>query len=152
MVLALEESYREQIEFEYGSIVEFKRDVHKAMSVFNQEQLQKVPEAIYEAIYEALRKCGEAIYEALRKCAEAIIEIIKKIAESLTEALQPAIENIRELTMGLYDTNGFLPLNEDLYIAPIQKHAPVMKLNKVPVNYSMNVRAPKIPHRCRSNC
>ena len=137
MVLALEESYREQIEFEYGSIVEFKRDVHKAMSVFNQEQLQKVP---------------EAIYEALRKCAEVIIEIIKKTAESLTEALQPAIENIRELTMELYDTNGFLPLNEDLYIAPIQKHAPVMKLNKVPVNYSMNVRAPKIPHRCRSNC
>ena len=148
MVLALEESYREQIEFEYGSIVEFKRDVHKAMSVFNQEQLQKVPEAIYEA----LRKCGEAIYEALRKCGEAIIEIIKKIAESLTEAFKPVLENIRELTMEPYDTNGFLPLNEDLYIAPIQKHAPVMKLNKVPVNYSMNVRAPKIPHRCRSNC
>ena len=107
------------------------------MSVFNQEQLQK-----------AL----DAIYEALRKCAEAIIEIIKKIAESLTEVLQTAIENIRELTMEPYDTNGFLPLNEDLYIAPIQKHAPVMKLNKVPVNYSMNVRATQIPHRCRSNC
>lgn len=137
MVLAFEESYRERIEFEYGSIVEFKRCVHRVMSVFNQEQLQK-----------AL----DAIYEALRKCAEAIIEITKKIAESLTEALQTAIENIRELTMDLYDTNGFLPLNEDLYIAPIQKHAPVMKLNKVPVNYSMNVIAPKIPHRCRSNC
>ena len=137
MVLAFEESYRERIEFEYDSIVEFKRDVHKAMSVFNQEQLQKVL---------------EAIYEALRKCAEAIIEGIKKLAESLTEALQPVIENIRELAMELYDTNGFLPLNEDLYIAPIQKHAPVMKLNKVPVNYSMNVRATQIPHRCRSNC
>ena len=141
MVLAFEESYRAQIEQEYGSIVEFKRNVHKAVSLFNQEQLQKVLEAILDAIY-----------EALRKCAEAIIEIIKKIAESLTEVLQPAIENIRELTMELYDTNGFLPLNEDLYIAPIQKHAPVMKLNKVPVNYSMNVRTPKIPYRCRSNC
>ena len=137
MVIAFEESYRERIEFEYGSIVEFKRDVHKAMSIFNQEQLQKVL---------------EAIYEALRKCAEAIIEIIKKLAESLTEALQPVIQNIRELAMELYETNGFLPLNEDLYIAPIQKHAPIMKLNKVPVNYSMNIRAPQIPHRCRSNC
>ena len=137
MVIAFEESCRAQIEQEYVSIIEFKRYVYKAMSVFNQEQLQK-----------AL----DAIYEALRKCAEAIIEIIKKIAESLTEALQTAIENIRELTMETYETNGFLPLNEDLYIAPIPKHAPVMKLNKVPVNYSMNVRAPKIPHRCRSNC
>ena len=137
MVIAFEESYRERIEFEYGSIVEFKRAVHKVMSVFNQEQIQKVL---------------DAIYEALSKCAEAIIEIIKKTAESLTEALQSAIENIRELTMELYDTNGFLPLNEDLYIAPIQKHAPVMKLNKVPVNYQMNVRTPHIPYRCRSNC
>lgn len=137
MVIAFEESCRAQIEQEYVSIIEFKRYAYKVMSIFNQEQLQK-----------AL----DAIYEALRKCAEAIIEIIKKIAESLTEALQSAIENIRELTMETYDTNESLPLNEDLYIAPIQKHAPVMKLNKVPVNYSMNVRAPKIPHRCRSNC
>lgn len=137
MVLAFEESCRAQIEQEYGSIVEFKRDVHKAMSVFNQEQLQK-----------AL----DEIYEALRKCAESIIEGIKKIAESLTEALQPVIENIRELTKELYEVNGFLPLNEDLYIAPIPKHTPVMKLDKVPMNYSMNVRAQQIPHRCRSNC
>lgn len=137
MVLAFEESCRADIEQEYGSIVEFKRDVHKAVSIFNQDQMQQ-----------AL----EAIYEALRKCAEAIIEGIKKIAESLTEALQPVIQNIRELIKELYDVNGFIPLNEDLYIAPIPKHAPVMKLNKVPVNYSMNVRAPKIPHRCRSNC
>lgn len=128
MVLAFEESCRVQIEHEYGSIVEFKRGVHKAMSVFNQEQLQK-----------AL----DEIYEALRKCAEAIIEGIKKLAESLTEAFKPVIDNIREMTM---------ELNEDLYIAPIPKHAPVMKLNKVPVDYSMNVRAPQIPHRCRSNC
>ena len=137
MVLAFEESCRAQIEQEYESIVKFKRDVHKAMSVFNQEQLQK-----------AL----DAIYEALRKCAEAIIEGIKKLAESLTEALKPVIENIRKLAMELYENSGFLLLNEDLYIAPIPKHAPVMKLNKVPVNYSMNVRAPQIPHRCRSNC
>ena len=137
MVIAFEESCRAQIEQEYVSIIEFKRYAYKVMSVFNQEQLQK-----------AL----DAIYEALRKCAEAIIEIIKKTAESITEALQPAIENIRELAMELCETNGFLPLNEDLYIAPIPKHAPVMKLNKVPLNYSMNVRAPKIPHRCRSNC
>ena len=148
MVIAFEESCRAQIEQEYVSIIEFKRYVYKATSVFNQEHLQKVPEAIYEA----LSKCAEAIYEALSKCAEAIIEIIKKTAESITEALQPAIENIRELAMELCETNGFLPLNEDLYIAPIPKHAPVMKLNKVPLNYSMNVRAPKIPHRCRSNC
>ena len=137
MVLAFEESCRAGIEQEYGSIVEFKRDVHKAVSIFNQDQIQQ-----------AL----EAIYEALRKCAEAIIDGIKKLAESLTEALQPVIQNIRELTMELYDMNGFIPLNEDIYIAPIPKHAPVMKLNKVPVNYSMNVRAPQIPHRCRSNC
>ena len=137
MVLAFEESCRVHIEQEYGSIVEFKRDVHKAMSVFNQEQLQK-----------AL----DAIYEALRKCAEAIIDGIKKIAESLTEALQPVIQNIRELTMELYDMNGFIPLNDDIYIAPIPKHAPVMQLNKVPVNYPMNVRTPHISYRCRSNC
>lgn len=137
MVLAFEESCRADIEQEYGSIVEFKRDIHKAVSIFNQDQLQQ-----------AL----EAIYEALRKCAEAIIEGIKKLAESLTEALQPVIQNIRELTMELYDMNGFIPLNEDIYIAPIPKHSPVMKLNKVPVNYSMNVRTPQIPYRCRSNC
>lgn len=137
MVIAFEESCRAQIEQEYGSIVEFKRDVYKAMSVFNQEQFQK-----------AL----DEIYEALRKCAETIIEGIKKLAEGLTEALKPVIENIRELTMELYETNGFLPLNEDLYISPIPKNVPVMRLNKVPVNYSMNVRAPQIPHRCRSNC
>lgn len=137
MVLAFEESCRAEIEQEYGSIVEFKRDVHKAVSIFNQDQLQQ-----------AL----EAIYEALRKCAEAIIEGIKKLAESLTEALQPVIQNIRELTKELYDMNGFIPLNEDIYIAPISKHSPVMQLNKVPVNYSMNIRTPQIPHRCRSNC
>lgn len=137
MVLAFEESCRADIEQEYWSIAEFKRDVHKAVSIFNQDQMQQ-----------AL----EAIYEALRKCAEAIIEGIKKIAESLTETLQPVIQNIRELTKELYDMNGFIPLNEDIYIAPIPKHSPVMKLNKVPVNYSMNVRTPQIPYRCRSNC
>lgn len=137
MVLAFEESCRADIEQEYGSIVEFKRDVHKAVSVFNQDQMQQ-----------AL----EAIHEALRKCAETIIEGIKKLAESLTEALQPVIQNIRELTKELYDMNGFIPLNEDIYIAPIPKQAPVMQLNKVPVNYSMNTRTPQIPHRCRSNC
>ena len=137
MVLAFEESCRAYIEQEYGSIVEFKRYVHKAVSIFNQDQMQQ-----------AL----EAIYEALRKCAEAIIDVIKKIAESLTEALQPVIQNIRELTMELYDMNGFIPLNEDIYIAPISKHAPVMQFNKVPVNYPMNVRTPKLPYRCRSNC
>lgn len=137
MVLAFEESCRADIEQEYGSIVEFKRDVHKAVSIFNKDQMQQ-----------AL----EAIYESLRKCAEAIIEGIKKLVESLTEALQPVIQNIRELTMKLYDMNGFIPLNEDIYIAPIPKHSPVMQFNKVPMNYSMNIRTPKIPHRCRSNC
>ena len=137
MVLAFEESCRADIEQEYGSIVEFKRDVHKAVSIFNHDQMQQ-----------AL----EAIYESLRKCAEAIIDGIKKIAEALTEALQPVIQNIRELTMELYDMNGFIPLNEDIYIAPIPKHAPVMHLNKVPVNYSMNIRTPQISYRCRSNC
>ena len=137
MVLAFEESCRADIEQEYGSIVEFKRDIHKAVSIFNQDQMQQ-----------AL----EAIYEALRKCAEAIIDGIKKLAESLTEALQPVIQNIRELTMELYDMNGFIPLNEDIYIAPIPKHAPVMQLNKVQMNYSMNIRTPKISYRCRSNC
>ena len=137
MVLAFEELCRAGIEQEYGSIIEFKRDVHKAVSIFNQDQIQQ-----------AL----EAIYEALRKCAEAIIDGIKKLAESLKEALQPVIQNIRELTMELYDMNGFIPLNEDIYIAPIPKHAPVMKLNKVPVKYLMNVRTPHIPYRCRSNC
>ena len=92
------------------------------------------------------------MYENLRKCAESIIEGIKKLAESLTEALQQVMQNIRELTKELYDMNGFIPLNEDIYIAPIPKHAPVMKLNKVPVNYSMNIRTPQIPYRCRSNC
>lgn len=137
MVFAFEESCRAQIEQEYGSIVKFKRDVHKTMSVFNQEQLQR-----------AL----DAIYEALRKCAEAIIEGIKKLAESLTEALQPVIENIRELTKELYEVNGFVPLNEDLYIAPIPKHAPVMKLDKVSLDSAKNIRTPQIPYRCRSNC
>lgn len=137
MILAFEESCRADIEQEYGSIVEFKRDVHKAVSIFNQDQIQQ-----------AL----EAIYEALRKCAEAIIEGIKKLAESLTESLQPVIQNIRELTKELYDMNGFIPLNDDIYIAPISKHAPVMKFNKVPVNYSMDIRTPNVPHRCRSNC
>lgn len=137
MVLAFEESCRADIEQEYGSIVEFKRDVHKAVSIFNQDQMQQ-----------AL----EAIYEALRKCAEAIIEGIKKLAESPTEALQPVVQNIRELTMELYKVNGFLPLNEYLYIAPIPRHPPVMKLDKVPLNFSQNVKAPQIPHRCRSNC
>lgn len=137
MVLAFEESCRADIEQEYGSIIEFKRDVHKAVSVFNQDQMQQ-----------AL----EAIHEALRKCAETIIEGIKKIAESLTEALQPVIQNFRELTKELYDMNGFIPLNEDIYIAPIPKHAPVIQLNKVPGNYSMNIRITRIPHRCRSNC
>lgn len=137
MVLAFEESCRADIEHEYGSIVEFKRDVHKAVSIFNQDQMQQ-----------ALK----TIYEALRKCAEAIIEGIKKLAESLTEALQPVIQNIRELIKELYDRNGFISLNEDIYIAPIPKHSPVMQLNKVPVNYSMNIRTPQIPYRCRSNC
>lgn len=137
MVLAFEESCRADIEQEYGSIVEFKRDVHKAVSIFNQDQMQQ-----------AL----EAIYEALRKCAEAIIDVIKKLAESIIQALQPVIQNIRELIKELYDVNGFIPLNGDIYIAPIPKHAPVMKLNKVPVNYSMNIRTPHIPYRCRSNC
>lgn len=137
MVLAFEESCRADIEQEYGSIVEFKRDVHKAVSIFNQDQMQQ-----------AL----EAIYEALRKCAEAIIEGIKKLAESLIEALQPVIENIRELTKELYEVNGFVPLNEDLYIAPIPKHTPVMKLNKVSLDFAKNIRTPKIPYRCRSNC
>lgn len=94
----------------------------------------------------------DAIYEALKKCAEAIVEAIKRLAESLTEALQPVKQNFAELTKELYEVNRFLPLNKDLYIAPIPKHAPVMNLNKVPANYSMNVRAPQIPHRCRSNC
>lgn len=137
MVLAFEESCRADIEQEYGSIVEFKRDIHKAVNIFNKDQMQQ-----------AL----EAIYEALRKCAEEVIDGIKKLVESITEALQPVIQNIRELTKELYDMNGFIPLNEDIYIAPIPKHVPVMKLNKVPVNYSMNVRTSQIPYRCRSNC
>ena len=62
MVLAFEESCRADIEQEYGSIVEFKRDVHKAVSIFNQEQMQRA----LEAIYEALRKCAEAIIEGIK--------------------------------------------------------------------------------------
>lgn len=141
MVLAFEESCRADIEQEYGSIVEFKRYVHKAVSIFNQDQMQQA----LEAIYEALRKCAEAIIEGIKKLAESL-------TEALTEALQPVIQNIRELTMELYDMNGFIPLNEDICIAPIPKHAPVMQFNKVPMNYSMNIRTPQIPYRCRSNC
>lgn len=137
MVLAFEESCRAYIEQEYGSIVEFKRDAQKAMSIFNQDKMQQIL---------------EAIYEAMSKCAEVIIDEIKKLVESITEALKPVIHNIIEFTKELYDMNGFITSNEDIYIAPIPKHAPVMKLNKVPVNYSMNIRTPKIPHRCRSNC
>ena len=139
MIFAFPESCRADIEQEYGSIVEFKRDVHKVVSIFNQDQLQQ-----------AL----EAIYEALSKCAEAIIDGIKKIAESLTEDLKPVIQNIRELTKELYDMNGFIPLNEDICIAPIPitKHKIMLQYDKVPIDYSINIVVThKKQYRCRSN-
>lgn len=136
MVFAFPESYRTDIEQEYGSIIEFKRNVHKAISILNQIQLQK---AINE------------IYEADRKCAEAIIEGVKKIAESLTEDLQPVIKRMNELFKDFYEDNGFLPLNEDICIAPIPKYKLVLRYDKVPVSYSENIRTHQMPYRCRSS-
>lgn len=95
MVLSFEESCRVQIEQEYGSIVEFKRDVHKAMSVFNQEQIKQV----LKAIYEAARKCAEEIIDCDKEIERLQNDKEHLISEFITKAegINSQIKYLREL-------------------------------------------------------
>ena len=68
MVLCFEESQREEIERNYGSIIECKRMLYKVRN--------------------GLTNCCKAFYEALKEVVDRVTKVIKEVYDKLQEALE----------------------------------------------------------------
>lgn len=136
MVLALTESCRNLIEYEYGSIIEFKKKYYRFCTI--------VQQGILTEIHKATNQTVKVYNEAMQKASEEILRALKSYCRNVSESMKPLLKACSDLSSVSKKTSC-------IQWSSTKTPNIVLKYEKVSIKYSTDVKI-TIIHRPRNNC